>query len=188
MSSPDRTTRRHVLAFAGALIFSAPLAGCFRPLYAEDKTLPSGGVSKALANVEIIPIEARIGVEDEARIGVELRNMLIFDFTGGSGSGGSTTHRLKISLRGNASSVLIDRSSSRAEAENYSLDAFFSLIDAATGKVVLESTAVGRTSFDSLGQQRFARLRALREAEQRAARIVAEQIRGRLATYFASQS
>lgn len=188
MSLPDQTTRRSFLRLAVIATVPALLAGCFRPLYADNPTMSGGSTAKELAKIDIAQIEARIGVEDEARIGVELRNMLIFDFTGGAGEPANPAYRLKITIRGSGSTVLVDRASSRAEAEGYSLDAAFTLTDQATGKAVINSTAVGRTSFDSLGQQRFARLRALREAEQRAARIVADQIRGRLATYFASKS
>ena len=44
-----------------------------------------------------------------------------------------------------------------------------------------------RVSYDIPGQeQRFARLRGLRDAETRAAKVIAENIRTRLASYFAA--
>ena len=42
-----------------------------------------------------------------------------------------------------------------------------------------------RVSSDTPGQQqRFARVRGLRDAESRAAKVIAENIRSRLASYF----
>jgi LPS-assembly lipoprotein len=46
-----------------------------------------------------------------------------------------------------------------------------------------------RVSFDIPGQQqRFARARGLRDAEDRASQIIAEHIRSRLASYFVTGS
>ena len=44
-----------------------------------------------------------------------------------------------------------------------------------------------RVSYDIPGQeQRFARLRGLRDAENRAAKVIADNVRTRLASYFAA--
>jgi LPS-assembly lipoprotein len=54
-----------------------------------------------------------------------------------------------------------------------------------TDKSVVLSTAFARVSYDTPGsEQRFARIRGLRDAENRAARVIAEHIRNRLASYF----
>src|SRR5882672_11477355 len=70
--------------------------GCFQPLYADRS--PAGGpvLRDQLSAVDILEIEAPKGT-DEARLAVEIRNALLFDFSGG-GSPASPTHKLKISM------------------------------------------------------------------------------------------
>jgi S1-C subfamily serine protease len=59
------------------------------------------------------------------------------------------------------------------------------LIEIATAKVVVTGQTFARVSYDIPGQaQRFARLRGLRDAETRAAKVIAENVRSRLASYF----
>jgi len=43
-------------------------------------------------------------------------------------------------------------------------------------------------SYDTLGQQRFARIRAMNDAESRAAKIISDNITSRLSSYFVSGS
>ena len=59
------------------------------------------------------------------------------------------------------------------------------LILAHPGKIVVTGTTFARVSYDIPGQeQRYARVRGLRDAELRAARVVADNIRLRLSSYF----
>jgi LPS-assembly lipoprotein len=52
---------------------------------------------------------------------------------------------------------------------------------------VVTGQTFARVSYDIPGQeQRFARLRGLRDAETRAAKVIADNIRTRLASYFAA--
>jgi LPS-assembly lipoprotein len=54
---------------------------------------------------------------------------------------------------------------------------------------VLGASAVAPVSYDTPGeQQRFARSRGLRDAENRAAQQIAETIRSRLASFFVAGS
>jgi LPS-assembly lipoprotein len=61
------------------------------------------------------------------------------------------------------------------------------LVDVASNKLVLTDSALARVSVDR-SMQRFARLRGVRDAENRAAKAVAQQIRSRLATYFLTRT
>jgi LPS-assembly lipoprotein len=54
-------------------------------------------------------------------------------------------------------------------------------------RVVLTEQALARVSIDR-SQQRFANVRATRDAENRAAKVVAEQIRSRLASFFLTRT
>jgi LPS-assembly lipoprotein len=81
--------------------------------------------------------------------------------------------------------VIVDPQTGRTEAEITGIDVKYTLTELATGRPVVAATAFARVSSDIPGQQqRFARARALRDAETRAAKLIAEQIRSRLASYF----
>jgi LPS-assembly lipoprotein len=165
------------------MAMAALAGGCFQPLYGEQS--PTGGpvLRDQLSAVDIMQIEAPKG-SDEARLAVEVRNALLFDFNGG-GSPAPPTHRLKISMASTRASIIVDVNTSRPDIENYGLNASYSLTEIATAKVVVTGQTFSRVSYDIPGQaQRFARLRGLRDAETRAAKVIADNIRSRLASYF----
>jgi LPS-assembly lipoprotein len=82
-------------------------------------------------------------------------------------------------------SVVVDLTSSRPEVENYGINANFQLIDLQTNRVVVTDRTFSRVSYDIPGEeQRFAQARGLRDAENRAAEVIADSIKNRLASYF----
>jgi LPS-assembly lipoprotein len=163
-------------------------AGCFQPLYGSGSLDAYGApppIRTALASVDVEEIDAPNGTP-EARLGVEVRNALIFGLTGGSGQM-PPTHKLKINLKGNRQHVIVDIQTARPDMEIYGIDATYSLTDIATKKIVLTGRAFARQSYDIPGQQqRFARARGERDAQNRSSTIIAEQIKSRLASYFVS--
>lgn len=184
MSSPDRRTVLGLMwRSAAALSATGLLAGCFQPLY-SDKTINGGpGLRYALNAVKVNQIVAKRGSPEE-RLAVEVRNALLFELTGGSGTN-SPTHELTMRLSVDRNSVIVDLTSQRPDVENVGLDVQYTLKDIATGKDVIKTTTFARVSYDIPGaEQRFARIRGLRDAENRAAKVIAENIRNRLASYF----
>jgi LPS-assembly lipoprotein len=182
MWSHDDCLRR-VSRGVAALAISGLVAGCFQPLYGEYS--PSGApvLREQLSAVNVLQIEAPKG-SDEARLAVEIRNALLFDLTGG-GAEASPVHRLKIAISSTRSAIIVDRNTSRTDFENYGLTAAYTLTEIATGKIVVTGQTFSRVSYDIPGQQqRFARLRGLRDAESRAAKVIADNIRSRLTSYF----
>jgi LPS-assembly lipoprotein len=174
---------RRLVRAAAALALAALSGGCFQPLYGERS--PTGGpvLREQLSAVDILQIEAAKG-SDEARLAVEIRNALLFDLTGGGGQA-SPTHRLKIAMNSTRASIIVDINTSRPDIENYGINATYSLTEIASGKVVVTGQTFARVSYDIPGQQqRFARARGLRDAESRAAKVIADNIRSRLASYF----
>jgi LPS-assembly lipoprotein len=173
-----------------ALAFGAAglAGGCFQPLYgttAADTPGAPPSVRAALSSIEVAEIDAPNGTP-EARLGVEVRNALIFGLTGGAGQL-PPAYRLKINLRGNRQHIIVDITTARPDMEIYGIDATYSLTELATNKVVLSGRAFSRQSYDIPGQQqRFARQRGERDAQNRASTIIAEQIKSRLASYFVS--
>jgi LPS-assembly lipoprotein len=175
--------RRSLARAAMALALAALAGGCFQPLYGEQSLTGGPILRDQLSAVDVLQIEAVKGT-DEARLAVEVRNTLLFDFTGG-GYAAPPTHRLKISMFSTRASIIVDTQSSRPDIENYGLNATYSLLEIATNRIVVTGQTFSRVSFDIPGQQqRFARLRGLRDAEIRAARVIADNIKTRLASYF----
>jgi LPS-assembly lipoprotein len=83
----------------------------------------------------------------QARIAVEIRNALLYDFTGG-GYGAPPTHRLKIAIASTRASIIVDVHTSRPDVENCGINATYSLTEIGTGK----DRADLRVSYDIPGQ------------------------------------
>jgi LPS-assembly lipoprotein len=133
--------------------------------------------------VEILPIVQPAGTPT-ARIANEIRNDLIFDINGG-GYPAPYTHQLKIQFNVARQPLIVDINSARPDVEMYGINATFTLTEIATKKVVINGQTFSRVSFDNpSSQQRFAQARGLRDAENRAAKLLAENIRNRLASYL----
>ncbi|MEH2505023.1 LPS-assembly lipoprotein [Bradyrhizobium sp. AZCC 1578] len=162
---------------------AALTAGCFQPMYAE-RTDGKPGLREKLMGVEIPPVDKN-NASREARIQVEIRNALAFKLYGNA-TGMPPTHRLVLRFNTTRSSLMIDPNTALPTSENYGIDAQYNLIDLATNKSVMTGTTFSRVSYDTFqGQlQRFARARAFRDAEDRAANEIAENIQTRLASYF----
>ena len=173
----------NLLRVGAVIVLGAFNAACFQPLYAT-RTFDGrpGGVGEALKLVDVLRIEAPNG-SPESRIANELTNALIFELHGGSGY--APTHSLKVQMGVSRSSVITDSATGRVMAEITGIDASFTLVNLATGKAVASGRTFSRVSSDYPGQQqRFARVRARLDAEDRAAKVIAENIRTRLASYF----
>ena len=169
------------LAVVAAL--AAAVAGCFQPMYAERGLNGEPALREKLQGVEVPALNVPNGSR-EARLGVEIRNALMFNMYG-SAVGGPPTHRLVIRLTTTRVSVIVDPNTARPDLENYGIDATYELKDNATDKTVLTGTTFSRVSYDIPGQaQRFARSRALRDAEDRASKVIADNISQRLASFF----
>jgi LPS-assembly lipoprotein len=158
-------------------------AGCFQPLYAEKTLNGEPGLKTALSGVDIAQISAPNGTP-LSRIAVAVRNDLVFGTTGGE-EPAPPKYRLKINLSSSTLSVIVNIQSNRPDVQNYALNATYELSDIKTGKVVVSDRTFSRVSYDLPGeQQRFAGARALRDAENRAAQIIADNVKSRLASYF----
>jgi LPS-assembly lipoprotein len=181
-SRESRAAFRRFARFAAAALIAATAAACFQPMYGH---VSRGGtpLAEMLAAIDIQQIDAPKGTA-LSRLAVEVRNELLFEITGGAGSA-PPTHRLNIRLSSSVTSVILDVTTGRPEYENFGLDATYSLLDIKNGRQVLSGTAVTRVTYDIPGQQqRFARARGLHDAESRAAKVIADQIKTRLASYF----
>jgi LPS-assembly lipoprotein len=159
------------LLAALAVTAAISLAGCgIQPLYGTT----SGGsrLAAAMAGVDVTPIPGRVGQR--------VRNELIFENTGGSGQTG-TTYKLDIVIKESLTNELV-KISGDAKSQVYELDATFKLISN-DGRVVLEGKATSRAPYERF-ETIFSNVRARYDAEDRAARTVAESIKVRIAAYL----
>ena len=162
------------LLAALAVTAATSLAGCgIQPLYGT--TAGGSRLAAAMAGVDITPIPGRVGQR--------VRNELIFENTGGSGQTG-TTYKLDIVIKESLTNELV-KISGDAKSQVYELDATFKLISN-DGRVVLEGKATSRAPYERF-ETIFSNVRARYDAENRAARTVAESIKVRIAAYL-SQS
>ena len=177
-----------LIRFCGVLALAGLTAGCFQPLYAERPTSTGGGsVVGQLSAVDVAPIDAP-GGSRLSRVSVGVRNELIYDLTGGNG-GISPTHRLEVRLTATQLQIIVDINTARPDVNNYGIDAVYTLTELATGKAVVKGQTFSRVSYNIPGQeQRFAGDRGLRDAENRAAKVIADNIRSRLTSYFVAGS
>jgi LPS-assembly lipoprotein len=178
-----RSTVSRIAGLATTLALASLLTGCFEPLYGAKTLTGSPALQQRFATIGILPIPASNGTP-LARIAVELQNDLAFDFTGGGGQTGKT-HELRIIVSQQTQQVIVDVTTARPDMQQFGLSATYTLTEVATGKVAVTGSAFARVSYDTPGQQqRFASARGQRDAETRAAKVISDNIKGRLASYF----
>ena len=172
-----------IARLAAVLGLAGLTAGCFQPLYGTQGPAAGPGIVDRLSSVEVAPIDTPNGTR-LTRVGVELRNGLIYDLTGG-GPTAAANYKLVIRLSATQTQVIVDINTARPDIQNYGIDATYTLTDITTGKQVVSGQTFSRVSYNIPGQQqRFAGDRGLRDAENRAAKVIAGSIRSRLASYF----
>jgi len=179
MSLARRRIAARLLAVAA---LAALTAGCFQPMYAE-RADGAPGLREKLMGVEIPPVEKN-NASREARVQVEIRNALAFKLYG-TATGMPPTHRLVLRFSTSRNSLIVDPNTALPSSETYSINASYNLIDLTTNKSVISGSTFSNVSYDIPGSiQRFARARSFRDAEDRAANEIAENIQTRLASYF----
>ncbi len=182
---PDQMSFRggKLTRILAALALAGLTAGCFQPLYGTQTSSAGPAITDKLSSVEVAPINAPNGTR-LTRVGVEVRNSLMYELTGGAAAA-AANYKLDIRLTSSNTQVIVDIATARPDIQNYGIDATYKLIDLATGKPVISGTTFSRVSYDMPGSyQRFARARAFRDAEDRAAQEIAENIQTRLASFF----
>jgi LPS-assembly lipoprotein len=179
MSSAKLRIVVRLIAVAG---LAGLTAGCFQPMYAEH-TDGSPALRDKLLTVDLPPVD-KPNASRDARIGVEIRNALAFKLYGNA-TGVAPLYKLVLRFSTSRSSLMVDPNTGLPTSENYGIDAQFNLVELATNKSVMTGSTFSRVSYDMPGSyQRFARSRAFRDAEDRAAQEIAENIQTRIASFF----
>jgi LPS-assembly lipoprotein len=169
-------SRRSLVRGLSLLLAATPaLAACgnggLRPLYGQ--TASGIGLQERMKQVDVAPIPGRVGQR--------IRNEVIFQESGG-GELLPPTHRLEVSIRETVLSTLV-RIDGESLGQIYSIEATFRLINIGTKKVELQGTSHARAGFERF-QSIYSNVRAREDAENRAARTVADDLKTRVAAYM----
>jgi LPS-assembly lipoprotein len=183
-SAKTRIAARLGARLAAVAALAALTAGCFQPMYAEHSD-GSPALRDKLMTVDLPPID-KPNASREARIGIQIRNDLAFKLYGNA-TGSPPLYKLDLRFSSTRSSLIVDPNTGLPSSESYGIDAQYNLVELATNKSVMTGSTFSRVSYDMPGSyQRFARSRAYRDAEDRAAQEIADNIGTRLASYFAA--
>lgn len=176
MSFPERGPRGRAFALAlAAVSVGFPLAGCFQPLYGP---LSSGGdVAGELQAIEVLPIPNRLGHY--------LGNELIFALNG-TGAHVPPKYRLTVTASQGVGTPLLDTVTGYPTAATVVVNASYVLMPIQGGEPITKGTATVAASYDRTSQ-RFADVRAARDAEIRDAKALADQIRTFIASAIAKR-
>ena len=147
----------------------------FRPVYGS---LGSGGrAEEKLAKVDVAVIPGRNGQR--------IRNELIFANTGG-GRPQQPAYRLDTSIRESATTTLVATDGNSA-AQVFQIDATFRLVDLKDSKTLLQGTSHGRAAYERVTAI-YSNVRAADDAQERAAKTVATDMKARISAFLATRS
>lgn len=169
---------RPILAAAGALGLGIGLSGCVQPLYGPTMD----GHSSVAAEMQAIKIEPI-----PERLGHYVENELIFDLNG-TGSSPTPKYRLVVNLHERLSTPTINTFTGQAESGDVNVDADYQLLPIAGGGAPITAGNVTNYVVYDRTIQRLSNVRAARDAEIRNAKVLADQIRTRIAAALATRS
>ena len=168
--------RGRLATVSGAVLMLTVVAGCtVTPLYgtstASIVSQERGGATARLASVEV--------AQAHDRVGQEVRNHLIFMLGGGQGQPANPLYRLQLATSAYASqgpSISVTEVTLRPTAGFVTVRGDYTLTEIATGRVVSAGVRSVQAHYDIPGQN-YAAQRAVRDAENRGARELAEVLR-----------
>lgn len=177
LSRPARFSKARRAMVIAAVALATGLSACsdgtgFRPLYAS-KEFGGSGARERFAAVDVAPIPGRVGQQ--------IRNELIFESSGG-GNRPPQVYRLEVAIRESVAATRV-RLDATSASQIYKLDANYRLIRLDDKSVVAEGKSASRAAFERVTSI-FANVRARRDAEDRAARTLAEELRTRLMAHL----
>lgn len=162
-----------IVLLASALAAAALAGGCFQPLYAENtRSVTGSSIKDTLKEVEVPEIKGLIGHY--------LRNELVFELDGGGEPDRAKRLKFDSRIAESIEVVTVDYANGRADSAILVATATWTLTEIASGKIVSKGTNVVRAPYER-SSQRFATVRAARDAQIRAAKNLATLIRGQMA-------
>ena len=130
-----------------------------------------------LRSIAIDPVPGRLG----HYLTEDLRFLL-----NGTGEEAAPRYRLVVTFSQSGQTSLVDTVTGRATSNSLSVRANYKLLPAAGGAPVTEGYVISLADYDR-GSNRYANLRAARDAEIRNSKAMADQIRTRIASTLASR-
>jgi LPS-assembly lipoprotein len=165
-ASLSRNWRRFAI-----LLLALPVAGCFQPLYGEAA---HPGLTADLQAIAVEPIKDRIG----HYLGNDLSANL-----NGTGTTPEPKYRLTVTTSETSATPTVSSQIQVANAATVTVTATYTLRPAGGGATIITGTASNAAVYDRT-EDRFANLRAQRDAEIRLAKSLADEIELRLAAYL----
>lgn len=172
LPEPGKMTRAlRTAGLAGFVAATSIITACtVRPLYSNAPLSTASQVvpREELASIAIKPVNSRYAQQ--------VRNNLIFAFTGGSGRTTTPAYSLDLGVSESiqsAASIQVSADEDVPTAGTVIMTASYTLTDAKTGQKISSGKRSIASSYDIPSQQ-FAAYRAERDAENRAARELAE--------------
>lgn len=168
-------SRARIVAVLTVALSAAMLSGCgFQPLYGP--TASGSRLNDAMKAVDVVTIPGRVGQR--------IRNELIYGTTDG-GDARAPLYRLEIAVQESLRNLLINKQGD-PQGQVVELNAKFKLVRLGDNAVVFDGFSTSSASFDRAGTDGsvFADVRARRDAEDRAARTISDNIKTRLAAYL----
>jgi LPS-assembly lipoprotein len=178
MSSPKLS---RLVRLAAAVALAAGLSACFRPLYGP--TASGVPVQSELAAIEVDEIAVPPAYE---RFSHYLRSELVFNLNG-SGVPAPKRYKLALSFTSRLDLPIVDTATGRAQSATLVGDVSYRLTDLKGSPVITTGKVQGSASYER-NVQRFATVRAARDAEIRLARVLADEIRTRIAMAVANRT
>ena len=169
---------RGAAAVVVASVLGFAVSGCaFHPMYATNAA--GGSLTDTMKAVQIAAIPSRVGQR--------LRNELIFGTTGG-GEASAPVYRLDIALRESIRNTLV-MNTGAPTAQILQLDAEFRLIRIKDNETVFKGYDAAEAAYDLTGWSGttgsvYGDTRASLDAENRAARSLADVLKTRVAAFL----
>jgi LPS-assembly lipoprotein len=148
------------------LVLAGGLSACFQPVHGTR--IGNSTMSAELAQVSIAPI-------DGGYMGYALKAELEFLFGNGA-IAQNPRYVLTVRAAQTKSTPIIDLAASRPQSVAVQAEAIYELRDTRTGTIRASGKTFGSANYDR-SSQRFATIRAQRDAEERLGKALAERLR-----------
>ena len=164
-----------LLRATALIVATASLSGCFQPLYGEAN---HPGLVEDMRAIEVVQINGRVGHY--------LGDFLITDLNG-TGRTPKPKYKLVVTTSVGVATPTVESQLNVADAATVTLTASFVLSKIEGGAIVIAGVANSSAVYDR-SAQRYADLRANRDAEIRDARSIANELELRIGAALAEQN
>ena len=169
-------TMRMTFRLALVLTLAGLVSACFQPVHSPS--LLGGQMANRLAQVSVS--------KSDGYMAYILKSELDYLFTNGAPAKNSRYHLELTSYQGRGSSI-IDAATARAQNVTLQVETRYELKDIKTGKLKGSGKTFASANYDR-SQQRFATIRAQRDAEEKVAKALAERLKIIVASILASDT